>query len=283
MEKFPLLVLQAAYAGLVHVKNRREWHRRKTITMEAYVPIVGDFVPLFYFPEFSEVRQQIEVRTMDYTHQLTNLRGIICKRGLENVKKSEFERIANLFPEILSKGIVQGELDKQCASLAIELFSEKVECKLLQNRARNEALFVKLVRNWYKACDERGMSADDRVNNLWAFYAYLTKDIEFNKFPAYGQYVKGIPVITYAGILQNISVRLCLYQISKFQTYNPRSISSLVCESFFSTISSRDPGKTGCPKAVDIPKIMSDMITIEEYKQDSLRLLISAEFGCLTH
>ena len=79
VEKFPLLVLQAAYAGLVHVKNRREWHRRKTITMEAYVPIVGDFVPLFYFPEFSEVRQQIEVRTMDYTHQLTNLRESSAK------------------------------------------------------------------------------------------------------------------------------------------------------------------------------------------------------------
>ena len=137
----------------------------------------------------------------------------------------------------------------------------------------HEALFVRLVRNWYKACDERAMSADERVNHLRAFYAYLTKDIEFNKFPGYGQYVKGIPVITYAGILQNISVHLSLYQIAKCKTYNPRSISSLVCESFFSTMSSRDSGKTGCPKAVDVPKIMSDMITIEEYKQDTLRLI----------
>ena len=241
--------------------------------MEAYIPIVGDYVTLFYFPEFSEERQQIEIRTLDYTHQLTNLQGILCKRGLENVKRSEFERIANLYPHILSKGIVKGDLDKQCASLAIELFSEKVEKKLIFNRAVHEALFVRLVRNWYKACDERGMSADERVNHLWAFYAYLTKDIEFDKFPGYGQYLKGIPAITYAGILQNISVHLSLYQIAKCKTYNPHSISSLVCESFFSTMSSRDPGKTGCPKAVVIPKIMSDMITIEEYKQDTLRLI----------
>ena len=133
VEEFPLLVLQSAYAGLIHIKNRREFGRRKTINMEAYVPIVGDFVPLFYFPEFSQVRQQIEIRTMDYTHQLTNLRAVICKRGIENVKKSEFERIANLFPHVLSKGIVHGDLDKQCASLAIELFSEKggkeINCK----------------------------------------------------------------------------------------------------------------------------------------------------------
>ena len=135
----------------------------------------------------------------------------------------------------------------------------------------SEALFVRLVRNWYKACDERGMSADECINNLWAFYAHLTKDIDFDKFPRYSQYVKGIPVVTYVGILQNISVRMCLYKVSKFKTYNPQSISSLVCESFFSTMSSRDPGKTGCPKAVDIPKIMSDMITIEEYKQYTLR------------
>ena len=36
-------------------------------------------------------------------------------------------------------------------------------------------------------------------------------------------------------------------------------------------MASKDPGKKGCPKAVDVPKIMSDMITIEEYKQDALR------------
>ena len=82
------------------------------------------------------------------------------------MKKSEFEWIANLFPHVLSKGIVHGDLDKQCASLAVELFSEKVERKLIANNAMHEALFVKLVRNWHKACDERGISADDRVNNL---------------------------------------------------------------------------------------------------------------------
>ena len=183
----------------------------------------------------------------------------------------EFKRICDNYPEILSKGIVYGSLDKQCTSFAIQLFSPGVEQKLIQNKAYNEALFTKLVRNWYNACHSRSMSTDDRVNNLWAFYSYLTKDIDFDIFPGFTQYVKGIPIITYAGILQNISVRLSLYTISKFCTYNHRSISSLICKSFFSTMASKDPGKTGCPKAVDVPKIMSDMITIEEYKEDALR------------
>ncbi|MCG8625032.1 MAG: hypothetical protein MJE68_23910, partial [Proteobacteria bacterium] len=272
VEAFPLIILQSVYAGIVHVKNKREWKSKLNLDMKAFIPVLNDYVPLFYHPEFSYERNQFEIRTMDYTHQLTNLRAIVCRNGVENVRDTEFKRICDDFPKVLSKGIVYGSLDKQCASFAIQLFSEPVEEKLIQNKAYNEALFTKLVRNWYNACDSRGMAADERVNNLWAFYAYLTKDVEFDKFPGFSQYVKGIPIITYAGILQNISVRLSLYKVSKFGTYNHRSISSLVCESFFSTMASKDPGKTGCPKAVDVPKIMSDMITIEEYKQDSLRL-----------
>ena len=271
VETFPLLVLQSVYAGIVHVKNKWLWNQKLKLSMSAYVLILKDWVPLIYHPEFSHIRKQHEVRIMDYTQQLMNLQAVICKRGIQNVKDTEFKRICDNYPEILSKGIVYGSLDKQCASFTIQLFSPDVEQKLVQNKAYNEALFTKLVRNWYNACDSRSMSADDRVNNLWAFYAYLTKDIDFDKFPGFTQYVKGIPIITYAGILQNISVRLSLYTISKFHTYNHRSISSLICESFFSTMASKDPGKTGCSKAVDVPKIMSDMITIEEYKQDALR------------
>lgn len=271
VEAFPLRVLQSVHASIMHINQKRLWHDEATITMSAYVPIVNDYVPLFYYPEFSRSRNQVEFRTMDYTHQLTNIRSIICRKGIDNVKSSEFHRICNEHPHVLSKGIVVGELDKQCASMAIQLFSQEVEDKLTENQAYSEALFVKLIRNWYKACDERGIAADERVNNLWALYAYLTKDVDFDMFPGYTQYVKGIPIITYAGMLQNISVRMALYQQAKCCTYNHRSISSLVCESFFSTVSSRDPGKTGCPKSVDVPKIMSDMIILEQYKQDCLR------------
>ena len=90
VEKFPLLIIQSAYAGVVHIKNKREWNRRKTINMTAYVPVVKDYIPLFYFPEFSQERQQMEIRTLDYTHQLTNLRGVVCRKKLQNVKRSEF-------------------------------------------------------------------------------------------------------------------------------------------------------------------------------------------------
>ena len=59
----------------------------------------------------------------------------------------------------------------------------------------------------------------------------------------------------------NITYKLC-----RFGTYNARCISSLVCESFFGTVTAKEPCRNGCPKAADVPKIMSDIITIETYK-----------------
>ena len=130
------------------------WNNEATITMSAYVPIVKDCIPLFYYPVFSRSRNQVEFCMLDYTHQLTNICSIFCRRSIENVKSSEFHRICNKHPNVLSKGIVVGELDKQCASMAIQLFSIAVEEKLTENQAYSEALFVKLIRNWYKARDE---------------------------------------------------------------------------------------------------------------------------------
>ena len=153
METFPLTVLQSIYASIIHMENKKSGDLRATITMTAYIPVLKESIPLFHFPEKSTQRQQIEFRTLDYTHQLTNLQSIVCRKGIENVCRNEFVRICNEFPSILSKAIVEGECDKQCASMAIQLFSEDVERKLTENDAVHEALFVKLVRNWYKACD----------------------------------------------------------------------------------------------------------------------------------
>ena len=264
--EWELLILQCIYAKACHVKNKMFWKSRCTVEMTGHIPILSCNYPLFSFPEFSSVRQQIEPRTMDYTHMLTNIRSLICRKGFDTVKTEPFNRISMEHPEIISRGLVMGSLDKQSAEYALTFFSQKVQDQLEKNGDFTEALFVRLFRNWHRACDERGMSADERINNLWALSAYLTKDINFDHFPAPTQYIKGIPVLTYCGLLQNISTRILLYRLSKKKTYNARSISSLVCESFFSTVTAKDPSSSGCPKAVDVPRILSDIICIENYK-----------------
>ena len=178
-------------------------------------------------------------------------------------------KVCEEHPEIVSCGIVIECIDKQNANHALQMFSEKVEEQLTKNGDTSEALFVCLVRSWHRACDERGMAVDDRVNNLWAFHTYLVKEVDFNCFPVPSAYVKGIPILTYSALLQNIAMQLLLYKLCKYGTYNARCISSLVCESFFSMVTAKEPYGNGCPKAADIPKIMSDIITIETCKNRS--------------
>ena len=110
------------------------------------------------------------------------------------------------------------------------------------------------------------MSANERVNNLWAVYAYLCHNVDFESFPCPGSYIKGIPAVTFCSILQNISICLSLYRISKKKcTYTTRSILSLVCESFFSTLSAMELCQ-GSLKTMNIPNMTGNLMTIENYK-----------------
>ena len=143
--------LQIIYAKTVLCKERSSWEKWKTILMKAYILIVKDYVDLFYFPRYSKAHSQLEPRTTDYTHMLTNLRLLVSQKGLLNVKRSAFVHVVEEHPNVLSKAIVIANLDKQSAAIALKLFSVKVEYLLEQNRDHHEALFVCFIHNWYLA------------------------------------------------------------------------------------------------------------------------------------
>ena len=145
VDDIPHVLLQIVYAKTVLCKERSLWDQQKTIVMKAYIPIVKDYVDLFYFPEYCEAHSQLEPRTTDYTHVSTNLRSLVCRKGLLNVKRSAFVHIAEEHQNVLSKAIVIANLDKQSAVIALKLFSEKVENLLEQNGDHHEAFFVHLV------------------------------------------------------------------------------------------------------------------------------------------
>ena len=70
-------LLQIICAKTVLCKERSSWEKQKTILMKAYIPIVKDYVDLFYFPEYSEAHSQLEPRTTGYTH-MCNRSWAIC-------------------------------------------------------------------------------------------------------------------------------------------------------------------------------------------------------------
>ena len=53
-----------------------------------------EYMEYFSYPNVSDDRQQIEFRTFDFTHILTNLRTQILTRGLEFCHKTHFEHLS---------------------------------------------------------------------------------------------------------------------------------------------------------------------------------------------
>ena len=159
-------------------------------------------------------------------------------------------------------------LDQQSAEIAKHFFSEEVENIMKQNGDIIEAHFLKLICEWYESCDERGILPEERVSKWINLHKFLVSGINFEEFPPYGSHVKGIPVITYEGLLQCISTRINLYQLSKSGTYNNHAISTLGIESFFSSLSKADFTMTGCPKAMQIHKIIPVMMEYNWHKNN---------------
>ena len=201
ISSYPLLVLQVIYAKAVHVSAKKDFFENATVPMEAYIPLLNDTAPLFSYPAFNQLNGNLQPHTIDYTHILTNIRSIILHCGFKNIKPEAFFRISDDDSSILSKALTKDIFDKQSADVALHLFSEQVELKLMENGDYEEALFVRIMQNWHDACDKHGVRADDRFNALWAMNTYLTRDVDWDYFPAPGAYIKGTPKLTFGAML----------------------------------------------------------------------------------
>ena len=73
----------------------------------------------FLFPEFSIVQQQLEFRTLDYTHMLTNIPNHVLTYGYTYCKKQHFQHLATHRPDILSCAVVYDKIDIQNAFIAM--------------------------------------------------------------------------------------------------------------------------------------------------------------------
>ena len=95
--------------------------------------------------------------------------------------------------------------------------------------------------NWYNACDARGYTPAERIN-------LLTSDVDFSEYPPPSTHMKGIPIVTYKGILQNISLRIAMYRLAKNRRYNQCSVSTLAVDNFFGDLTAMEFSGLGCPK-----------------------------------
>ena len=127
---------------------------------------------------------------------------------------------------------------------------------------------VGIICRWYEACDNRGISAIQYAKRFQEMSECLLKTCKFDDFPPPGTHVNGIPLVTFEGILQSNTMRLCLYQLCDQGTYNNRAVSTLAAESFFSDLSAIKYTTTGCPKAVQIPSLLSNVTMMNRHKHN---------------
>ncbi|CAC5421889.1 unnamed protein product [Mytilus coruscus] len=153
---------------------------------------------------------------LDPEHLLANMRTKVCTTGINKagIKTEAWMQVAKYGKQNgsnLSLALVEHLLDKQNVAFAIKTFSEEVETAMKNAGYHIEANFRSLIRNWYRAQDEPGLSCYERHLYEQNLRQWLLEDVRFDIFPPPGRYVKDIPIVLYEGFLIHIDRRSQLY------------------------------------------------------------------------
>ena len=79
--------------------------------MEVYIDHLNELFKLLCHPEFSVRCNQVEPRTLDPTHMLTNLRTHICKSGFDFFDKESLIRVSEKDKDLLPRPMITEILD----------------------------------------------------------------------------------------------------------------------------------------------------------------------------
>lgn len=228
-----------------------------------------DFIhKLCYFPMTNE-NSYLECRTTDPTHILTNIRSQVSRHGYTHIKTQAYLDVSDVSHDILPRSIVVDQVDRQNTDLAMRLFSERVEECLTSLGYTEEAKFTRILRRWFEACDSSGIESRQRLRQMQDMFEYLEEYFPIYESPPMSHY-NGMPWQTLQMLRQNISCRI--YLAAKFENqFNQRAISTLGIESFFSDVTAMEFSGLGCPKAVDLPRLMSHVVQLNSVKHNQQR------------
>ena len=110
---YPKTILAASVCRITHELEFHDWKLNQNIPISTYITPIQQAFEFFAFPEKLEKRNQIELRTFDPTHIVTNLWVNLCKYGFQHVRGEAFKEVSDRNNKILSRAIVYNEADKQ--------------------------------------------------------------------------------------------------------------------------------------------------------------------------
>ena len=156
---------------------------------------------------------------------------------------------------------MEDKADPQNVFTAVCFFSSAVQMFMIENGYTEMVNFIEIMRNWFHACNDHGIKADEHVEHWYNMHKYLTKDIEFNKFPSPFSccYIKGMPIQTFKALLH-------LYVAAIHDMYNSRAISTLPSESYFLDVKHIDKDGRGYTKGPAVNKLVGKSTTVNALK-----------------
>ena len=229
-------------------------------------------------PEFNPPQDNYVFMILDAYHQMCGLRRLVCANGIPaaNVSRKGWQKVAEESESNhsgLNRALVNDLIDRQSIGYAVKTFSEGVEDALRNIGYDKEAEFCRLVRKWYEAEDEPGVSSLERCKARLELRRWLLSNANFGKFPPYGAYVNDVPIVLYEGLLTGIERRLQLYPFTRAGTYNVRSIGSLDIENFFGSFQDIDPWGTGVLRPDSIATALSIAVELTEARLNPERYI----------
>jgi hypothetical protein len=176
---------------------------------------------------------------IDPHHIFVNNRSKCCSQGMRGMAIAaeawwEVAKNSRQHRTGLSWEIAKELCDRQSNSYSQTTFSENVQLVMKKIGNQNEAQWCRLVRHWYSAVDDAGISVERRLQYLLEMRTYLLGFFKTGYFPSVGSCAAGMPMAQFQGILCNLDRRLQLYAMVKESSYNQRSVTRLDYETFFS-------------------------------------------------
>ena len=153
---------------------------------------------------------------LDQHHLFTNARSKCCSSGIpeRGLQKEAWVRAAKGGKAGLNIALVD-LVDRQSDTFAHATFLQKVEENMKENGDYNEANFCRLLREWYSAEDDPGISSTYRCELRLNLRKWLLSHVQFNQFPPSGSHIRGIPLVMFEGLMTSFERRIQLYAFVK--------------------------------------------------------------------
>ncbi|KAK7105400.1 hypothetical protein V1264_016787 [Littorina saxatilis] len=268
ISSYPKEILAALKAETVWTSKVDEW-RGKQSSFEQNCTVEGTDYELDWFSSpLVGSDGCIRFHFTDACHLLTCLRTKICTHGIPGagLQRQAWEEAAMSRETSLNIAVVLDCLDKQSVEFAKRVIGQDVEDFMVRHGYHKEASFCRLLRQWFQAEDDPGIPAEERCRRRLKLRAWLLQGVDFGHFPPLTRYIRGIPAVTYEGLLTHCERKIQLYECCPGHAYNARALGSQEVEQLFCTFRDLDPGGTGTPKPDDIPHMMAVSSEIDNFR-----------------